>query len=53
MCIAPVVPEVVKPAFASNTTAAGGSDLYVANRGRGTIARVSQNGWVLVFLRSL
>jgi hypothetical protein len=42
--IAPVVPEVVSLLFSSNTTLAGGSDLYVANRGNGTITRVRQDG---------
>ncbi len=42
--VAPAVPEVVNPAFASNTTLAGGSDLYVANRGDGTILRLTQDG---------
>ena len=30
--LAPAVPEIANPAFSSNTTAAGGADLYVANR---------------------
>ena len=42
--LAPAVPEVANPAFSSNTTLAGGSDLYVANRGSGTIARLRQDG---------
>ena len=37
--VAPAVPEVANPGFSSNTTLAGGSDLYVANRGNGTIMR--------------
>jgi hypothetical protein len=45
--LAPAVPEVVSPAFASNTTLAGGSDLYVANRGDGTVVRLDQDGHVL------
>jgi hypothetical protein len=45
--LAPAVPEVVNPAFASNTTLAGGADLYVANRGNGTIVRLSQDGKVV------
>lgn len=44
--LAPVVPEVVNPGFASNTTLAGGSDLYVLNRGNGTIVRLRQDGAV-------
>jgi hypothetical protein len=45
--IAPAVPEVVNPAFSSNTTLAGGSDLYAANRGSGTITRLHQDGTVV------
>jgi len=44
--LAPAVPEVANPSFASNTTLAGGADFYVANRGSGTIARVRQDGRV-------
>ena len=42
--LAPAVPEVANPAFSSNTTLAGGADLYVANRGSGTIVRLRQDG---------
>jgi hypothetical protein len=42
--LAPAVPEIVNPAFASNTTLAGSSDLYVANRASGTITRIRQDG---------
>ncbi len=45
--IAPVVPEIANPAFSSNTTLAGGSDIYVANRGDGTIVRLRQDGTVV------
>ncbi len=45
--IAPAVPEIANPAFSSNTTLAGGSDLYVANRGNGTIVRLRQDGTVV------
>lgn len=45
--VTPAVPEVVSPVFASNTTLAGGADLYVANRGDGTIVRLGQDGTVL------
>jgi hypothetical protein len=45
--LAPAVPEVVSRLFASNTTLAGRADLYVANRGNGTIARLRQDGTVL------
>src|SRR5882724_8567498 len=34
--LAPVVSEIANPGFASNTTLAGNSDLYVLNRGNGT-----------------
>lgn len=42
--LAPAVPEIANPGFSSNTTLAGGSDLYVANRGSGTIVRLRQDG---------
>ena len=42
--LAPVVPEVANPGFSSNTTMAGGSDIYVANRGNGTIVRCARTG---------
>jgi hypothetical protein len=45
--IAPAVPEVANPAFSSNTTLAGSSDIYVANRGTGTIVRMRQDGTVV------
>ena len=45
--LAPAVPEIANPAFSSNTTLAGGADLYVANRGTGTIVRMRQDGRVL------
>jgi sugar lactone lactonase YvrE len=45
--LAPAVPEVANPAFASNTTLAGGSDMYVANRRSGTIVRVAQDGRIV------
>ncbi|MEQ1516922.1 MAG: hypothetical protein ABL931_10590 [Usitatibacteraceae bacterium] len=45
--LAPAIPEVANPRFASHTTLAGGSDLYVANRGDGTILRIDQQGRVL------
>ena len=49
--IAPAVPEVANPAFSSNTTAAGGADLYVANRGSGTVVRMRQDGRVVAVAR--
>jgi hypothetical protein len=45
--LAPAGPEIANPRFSSNTTLAGGSDLYVANRGTGTIVRMSQEGTVV------
>jgi hypothetical protein len=45
--LAAAVPEVANPEFSSNTTLAGGSDLYVANRGNGTIVRMRQDGHVV------
>jgi hypothetical protein len=44
--LAAAVPEVANPDFSSNTTMAGGSDLYVANRGNGTLVRIRQDGKV-------
>ncbi len=49
--LAPAVPEVANPAFSSNTTLAGGSDLYVANRGSGTIVRLRQDGRIRAVAR--
>ena len=49
--LAPVVPEVANPGFSSNTTMAGGSDIYVANRGNGTIVRMRQDGTVVAIRR--
>jgi mono/diheme cytochrome c family protein len=49
--LAPVVPEVGSPGFASNTALAGASDIYVLNRGNGTILRVTQAGQVVAARR--
>src|SRR5262245_2004684 len=49
--IAPAVPEIASPAFASNTSLAGGSDMYVVNRGSGTVARIKQDGTVVAVRR--
>lgn len=49
--LAPAVPEVANPGFSSNTTLAGNSDLYVLNRGNGTIVRMRQNGSVVATRR--
>ena len=47
----PVVPGIANPGFASNTTLAGNSDFYVANRGNGTIVRMRQDGTVVAVRR--
>jgi len=49
--LAPAVPETANPTLASNTTLAGGSDLYIVNRGNGTLTRVRQDGTVLAVRR--
>ncbi len=49
--LAPAVPEIANPAFSSNTTLAGGSDLYVANRGSGAIVRLRQDGRIRAVAR--
>jgi len=49
--IAPAVAEVASPVFSSNTTLAGGADLYIANRGNGTIVRLKQTGEVVAVRR--
>lgn len=49
--LAPTVVERVNPRFSSRTTLAGGADFYVANRGNGTIVRISQGGTVLAIRR--
>ena len=45
--LAPAVAEVANPGFASNTTLAGDADIYVLNRGNGTVARIKQSGAVV------
>jgi DNA-binding beta-propeller fold protein YncE len=49
--VAPAVAELASPLFSSNTTVAGDADLYVANRGNGTVVRLKQNGTVLAVRR--
>ncbi len=49
--LAPAVPEIANPAFSSNTTVAGGADLYVANRDSGTIVRMRQDGRIVAVAR--
>jgi mono/diheme cytochrome c family protein len=51
--LSPATPEVANPGFAGNTTMAGGSDFYVANRGNGTIVRMRQDGTVMAVRRVL
>ena len=45
--LAACIPEIANPRFASHTTLAGGSDLYVVNRGDGSLLRLRQDGTVL------
>lgn len=45
--VAAAMPEIANPRFASHTTLAGGSDLYVANRGDGSLLRLDQQGKVI------
>jgi len=42
--LAAALPEIANPRFASHTTLAGGSDLYVLNRGDGSLLRLRQDG---------
>jgi hypothetical protein len=49
--IAPAVVEVANPAFASNTTLAGAAEMYVVNRGNGTVVRLKQDGTVVAIRR--
>jgi hypothetical protein len=46
MDIAPSTREVSSGSFASNTTLAGGADMYVLNRGNNTVLRMSIDGTV-------
>ena len=46
-----MVSEIANPGFASNTTLAGNSDMYVLNRGNGTIVRMRQDGVVVATRR--
>lgn len=45
--LAPAILEIANPGFSSNTTLAGNSDIYVLNRGNGTIVRMRQDGTVV------
>jgi hypothetical protein len=45
--LAPCIPEIANPRFSSHTTLAGGSDLYVVNRGDGSLLRLRQDGTVV------
>jgi mono/diheme cytochrome c family protein len=49
--LTPVVPEIANPGFAGNTTLAGNSDFFVANRGNGTVVRMRQDGTVVAVRR--
>jgi len=42
--LAAAIPEIASPRFASHTTLSGSSDLYVVNRGDGSLLRISQSG---------
>jgi hypothetical protein len=44
VALAPAATETQNPDWASNTTMEEGTDLYVCNRGSGTIARLRQDG---------
>lgn len=41
------IPELASPHFASHTTLSGGSDFYIANRGDGSLLRLSQDGKII------
>jgi len=45
--LAPAVPEIANPGFSSNSSLAGGADLYVLCRADATIVRMSQAGKVV------
>lgn len=45
--LCPAVAEIASDGFSSNTTLAGDADLYVVNRGNGTVARLKQSGEVV------
>jgi hypothetical protein len=45
--LSPAVPAIANPGFSSNTTLAGVADLYVANRGNGTVVRMQHDGTVV------
>ena len=49
--LAPAIPEVANPRFASHTTLAGASDLFVLNRDDDTLVRMTQEGRVLARAR--
>jgi hypothetical protein len=49
--LAPARVEADNPNWASNTTLEEGSDLYVCNRGNGTIVRLGQDGGVVAVRR--
>ena len=44
--VAAAIPEIANPRFSSHTTLAAGSDLFVANRGDGSLLRLSLDGRV-------
>ena len=44
--VAPAIPEIANSGFTSHTTLAGGADMFVANRGNGSLLRMNQHGEV-------
>lgn len=42
--IAAAIPEIANPHFSSHTTLSGDADVYVINRGDGSVVRLSQSG---------
>jgi len=49
--VAPATPEIVSADASSGTTLSGGSDLYVLNRGDGSIVRLTDSGRVVAIRR--
>jgi hypothetical protein len=49
--ISPAIQEAGSSLFSSNTTLAGGADLYVANRGNDTVVRLTQDGTIVAVRR--
>ncbi len=49
--LAPAVQKIANPAFSSNTTLAGASDIYAVSRGNGTVVRLTQDGKMVAVRR--